>query len=83
MTLMLKEGGELCEMGCQGRPPGGGGPDCGLEDGGGKPSEHSGQGPGVKPVGTWGGTLSSLGLAVTLDAVTLLQPLLLQPLRPD
>lgn len=50
-------------MGCQGRPPGGGGLDCGLEDGGGKQSERDGLGYWCDqsraarmsvPVGVWG-----------------------------
>ena len=42
MTMTLREGGEMCEMGCQGQPPGGGALDCGLGNGGGKLSKHSG-----------------------------------------
>lgn len=44
MTLTLREGGTLCEMEYQGRPPGGGSLDYGWEDGGGVRSENSGEG---------------------------------------
>lgn len=47
MALTLRERGELNEVGYQGRPPGGGGLNWGLEDGRGTLQSTLGRGPGV------------------------------------
>lgn len=47
MAPTLRERGELNEVGCQGRPPGGGGLDWGLEDGRGACQSTLDRGPNV------------------------------------